>query len=214
MLTQGGSGIKIEGVQALQVDIVAYQAVYPRGCKVPLPPCLKHRFGLLNIQSEDNCFMLCILAALYSDMITLSKYPTLKHKEMNRNQRKNLKKRMESPKNYRHIIKLVKDKKLIDFTGFEGTFDLNNIGDFEVKNKISVTVYELDPDNKNVKANRFTTEMYDKHVIFLLVENENNAHLILIQDISAFLGQSGYPKAKLSPHCNLQLPHRDYGTHC
>lgn len=216
MLTQGGSGIKVEGVQALQVDIVAYQAVYPRGSRgrFTLPVCLRNRRGLLNIHSEDNCFMLCILAAFYADMIKLKKYPTLTQKQMNHAQKCALKTKLQIPRNYKHIIKWVKERKLIDFTGFEGTFDLNNIEDFENRNKISINIYEVDAETNNVKINRFTRSAYNKHVNLLLVQNGENAHLILIQNTSAFFGQQGYHKAKFCPYCGLRYNKQDHLQVC
>lgn len=203
MLTETGSGIKIEGILSLDVDIVVYQPVRPRGY-AKIPKGLRRRQGLLNIKCESGCFRLCILAALFGDQVKLTKYPNVNRKELTAMQRQTLKIKMQRPELYFDIINKVRKEALIDFNGYENEIDFTNLSQWEEKNKISVTVYQYDEDTKNVKAFRYTPYKFEQHVDLLLIGEENDSHLVLIQDNSRFFGKIDIRKRKTCPHCSVQ----------
>ncbi|MES2287973.1 MAG: hypothetical protein V4547_19955, partial [Bacteroidota bacterium] len=73
LLTESGSGIRIEGILSIEIDIGLYKPIRPRGY-IKLPDGLKSRHGLLNIKTEYDCFKLSIIAALYENNLRFPKY--------------------------------------------------------------------------------------------------------------------------------------------
>lgn len=213
MLTQSTSGIKIEGVLALQVDIAAYQPIFPRGYH-PLPKELKFRHGLLNIKTNDNCFMLCVLAALYGDMVGIKKCPNATKEQLSTVRRQVIKRKLQVPSTYKPIIKHVHENRLLDFNGFEGTFDINKIGEFEEKNLVSISIYAYDAPTRNIKPLKYTTRKFDRHVNLLLLGDGNDAHFVLIQDISKFLGKDGSHRIQICPHCSKRFRKANHLEEC
>jgi len=213
MLNELGSGVKVEGILALEIDISAYQPVKPRGYTT-LPAGLKRRKGLLNIKCEQDCFRLCILAALYGDLIKLRKHPDTPHSQLTLQQKKGLKRRMETSQNYNDIIAKVNREQLLDFTGFENTFDLNNLPVWEDRNGVGVTVYEFDEEIADVIQYRFPEKKFERYVSLLLIGGPDNFHLVLIQDPSSFFGKNHGHRANICPHCSTHYKNPSHVNEC
>ncbi len=201
MLTELGSGIKVEGIPAMEIDIVAYQPLKPKGY-TKLPVGLKRRNGLLNIKCDKDCFRLSILAALYGAMITLRKHPEVPISELTPKQKENLKMRMTAPKNYKNIIAMVKKDNLLDFSGFENTFDLNNLSSWEEKNSVGVTVYKYDEESASVIQHRYPERKFNTTVSLLLIGEGDTSHLVLIQDPASFFTNERGRRLDVCPYCS------------
>lgn len=201
MLSQTGSGIKVEGVLALECDIIAYQSVKPRGY-IKLPAGLKNRRGILNIKCKTDCFRLCILAAFYRHHIKLKKYPLAT--QLSRSRIQCLKRKQEVAANYRPIIDMVEKNKLFHFEGFTKSFDINRLHEWEKRNDCRIVVYEYDLETKNVIASKYTETTYPRFVHLLLLKRDDDYHLCLLYDVSKFFGIQGRKRAKICPHCGLR----------
>jgi len=85
-LTESGSGLRIEGILSIEIDIGIYKPIRPRGY-IEIPEGLKNRHGLLNIKTNTNCFMLSIVAALFEKIFSFAKYsdiPVSKRKNIHK----------------------------------------------------------------------------------------------------------------------------------
>ena len=79
-----GSGWSLVKVDRINIRVTSFQPLYG-GCYVPLPTEIqKHKYSLLNIENTDNrCFLYCILAALFPAKKNITRpgqYKGLEHK--------------------------------------------------------------------------------------------------------------------------------------
>ena len=132
---------------------------------------------IVNIETyENDCFKLCILAAL-----ELPKSKT--HKER--------------PSVYKKL------KRDFNFDGIEFPVQLRDIAKFEKQNKVSVNVFGIEEDGSLGVLHLCETE-FDEHVnLLLLVSDDGNYfHYSLITDLSAILSNQFRNKGRGKHICN------------
>ncbi|KAK3921390.1 putative DNA polymerase [Frankliniella fusca] len=181
-----GSQILFEKVERIEIRVAKYSPL--KGSSyLPLPENFKNpKKGLINIQNRDNkCFLYSCLAAL--------KLP---------------KSHPERVQNYTHRLGELKMSgisfpvKVTDITKFEG----QNLG-------ISVNVFGLE-DGVDVVPLRISKNHKERHINLLLLrddeEEEDNAHYVLIKDLSKFLAHLTTRKRALHWCENCLTP---YNTH-
>ncbi len=216
MLTESGSGIRIERIEEMEINIGIYKPIRPRGY-IEIPKGLQRRHGLLNIKTNVNCFKLCILAALFEDKLQLSlALPPEKAKYAYHNSNLFFKLKLEKPQTYDQIVLEVDRNKLLDFSGFESSIDINDIHLFERKNRISVNIYEYDDALKDVYPTRITTFSFgiERHINLLLLSNGSAEHLVLIRNPSRFFGRHDMDAKTVCPWCSQGFTDPDHLTKC
>jgi hypothetical protein len=111
---QRGSGWVFERVLSLEVNVARYRALRGDGY-VDLPPCLKQKQAMINVQNQDNeCFKWAVLSALH---------PVQVH-----------------PERISHYRPFEDE---LNFTGIKFPVELSDIAKFERKNNLAIFVYHL-----------------------------------------------------------------------
>ncbi|MES2286721.1 MAG: hypothetical protein V4547_13615 [Bacteroidota bacterium] len=215
LLTENGSGIRIEGILSVEVDIGIYKPIRPRGY-IKLPHGLKGRQGLLNIKTKDDCFKLSIIAALFEKQLRFPKYSDIAPEMLTNVQKKYIKRQMEKPETFKLLENTVKNDKLLDFSGFETEIDVNDLYVFEKNNGVSVNIYEFDENISDVYPSRITNNFFgmERHVNLLLLSQKQNAHIVLIREPSRFFGRHGLNTSSICPWCSQGFSSYDHLEKC
>lgn len=111
---QRGSGWQLGKLNQVYIQFSKYIA-RAGGCHTKLPKWIQNKGVTINIQTDMNCFVYSVLAALH---------PVRSHPER--------------PKKYEHLFTEY------DFTGIGDVVSINDISEFERNNNISINVYTLD----------------------------------------------------------------------
>ncbi len=123
---------------------------------------------------------------------------------------------MEKESTYTEVVRQVEKENLLDFTGFENNFDINDLHVFEKQNKVTINVYEYDDCKELVSPFRLTKFDFgtDKHINLLLLSNDFCHHIVLIRDISSFLGKMGNKRKDFCPWCTQGYSNPDHAKKC
>lgn len=215
LLTETGSGIRIEEFIGMDVNIGIYRPIRPRGF-IKLPKKLRGRHGLLNIKTKNQCFKLCIVAALFPEKIKFKKYSDVSEVDRTYYHKKYFTRMMQSETTYISAITEIENKKLLDFSGFENNFDINDLHLFEERNKLTINIYEWNDQDELVTPFRITKLNFGpkKHINLLLLSNDKGDHVVLIQDSSRFFGKSGFRKKQVCPWCLQGYVNPDHERRC
>lgn len=215
LLTETGSGIRIEEFINMEVNIGVYNPIRPRGY-IKFPKGLRGRHGLVNIKTQNHCFKLSVIASLYSDKIIFQKYSDIEEKDLTSCQKKYFKRQMENEKTYAEVIHQVEQEKLLDFSGFEGGFDINDLHIFEERNQVTINIYEYVESKADVAPFKLTKSNFgpSKHINLLLLSNNNGHHIVLIRDISSFFGKWGSKRKNICPWCTQGYDNPDHLKKC
>jgi len=210
LYNSNGSGHTVSQIFNAIITIGKYKPIAARGF-IPIPTCLSRRRGLLNIQgAEDFCFKYCVTANFFQDEVKeyRRRLCILRNEAtVGYNYNKNMKRTVECGKNYEPFF----DKFCWD--GLEFPISLDAFDTFELNNAISVNCFQN--EGKDILPIRLTTFVADRHVDLLRLESEDNAHYVLITDLSLFLGQRNKHKHYYCRYClksfvgkNVLLKHK------
>jgi hypothetical protein len=163
------------------------------GHKMPIPPALRNRRGIVNIQAPGNlCFHYSVICAY----LRLS--PS------------------DNPKSLRHYRVFERlDNSNYEIINWSSVSDpsgvaITDLDQFERDNQnISVNVYELGHDPRTLFPIRTTENEKTVHVNLLRVKYEENGaefyHFIFIRDLSMFTGRHGMPKRWYCYKCMISF---------
>ena len=131
------------------------------GSHIDLPPELKRRKAIINMQNEDNkCFLWCVLRALNP-----------------------------KDKNAERVDKDLKSKeKTLNMEGITFPVDFRGIDRFEKQNpEISISLLGYNEKEKvyPLQRSKYTGSEHD--ITLLLIKNGDNSHYCLVKNISALL---------------------------
>lgn len=218
LFNESRSGMTISSVDSIMCRIGHYRPVRAKGY-VELPAFLKRAKGVFNVRCNDSCFLFCILAGMFKDEILKSKYPGKKYEDLNANEKKILKSKIENPKSYETILKNVKQNNLLVTEGFEGEVNLTtDITNFEILNDCSINIYECKESSRTVQPIRISSVINkNRHFNLLYLskldaipeaevshygEEEFKSHLALITDLESVLNEQGRSKGKACLICS------------
>ena len=154
VFTQEGSGWSVQSIKEVEIHLVKYEP-HQGGCRsCVLPDSINKKHAIINMDCQTDCFMYSILAALHP-----------------------------VGKNRQRVFQYNQYKRNYDFSNVSGEVKVNAINKFEKTNSISINVYTLSLNEKNILPFRITKELQDKHVNLLLYDN----HYFLIANFDRLL---------------------------
>lgn len=160
---ENGSLWNLEYIRSLDLTVLAYEPILPRGGKrQTLPPWLKSRSSILNfkVPSDGRCFHLAVLASLHGGELAPSE--------------------RDYTRSYEQFFELY------DFSMLSPPVGLDQIGPFERENQISVNVFAA--EGKKIYGVRISETDYVKacDLVILSKRGESETHYAGIFDFDKF----------------------------
>jgi len=155
LFAEDGSGYKLHSVNYMEVRLGKYKPMRIKGY-IATPNAIGRK-NVINIKTkDDSCFMLSVLAGLKLGELRLPKTPHLRYADALKNEKKRFKTMYENPVSYRKLLAKVTLSGEIDFSGFTGAEEPDQIDEFEKKNPhISISVFDHDQRTiKNCKTRK------------------------------------------------------------
>ncbi len=219
LLSSELSGLNLITVTKIFITVMRYRPKQARGF-LPLPPLLKRKRGILNINEKTGqCFLYSMVAALNFDKIRVN---GKLFSEAKGRERENIKRKLEKPEAWasfieEHQLKLVNER--------YGE-DLSLIDLFENANDdISISIYRISKKEKAIVPCRMTTRMCNNHVTLLLIRRTDlpkklrkrfkvDMHFLVVYDISAFLALKKIHYVSACRFCGCFYRQPNHETSC
>lgn len=214
LYTDGQSGFSVTSFNFIQLKMGRFKSQIGKGY-IPLPKELCAKY-FINCKGEDSfCFIRSILAGLKRDCIRLPDKPRIFYQELEKNDKKRLKRLYENPKSYNALIKECQATKVIDFSGcYEGVNE-SQLDEFEAKNP-TISISAFVPSSNKLSVIRAAPVIREQHVDLLLLKKavlingllpdnkediEIKFHWATITNISGLLGKQGHRRSTLCDYC-------------
>jgi hypothetical protein len=166
------SGWALSRILNLTINVNKHNPLHA-GCNIEIPKQIRLKKAVINVKTKGNaCFAWSVVAALHPA-------------EKNTN-------RESSYPHYSTILNL---------KGIEFPMTLNQIKKFETLNDISINVYEKKED-LSILPIRLTDRKMDKHVNLLYMQNDNEGHFALINNLSRLLSSQINKKGHKKHFCD------------
>jgi len=198
----GGSNWKLHEIQRMLIKIGQYKSLvgYGKTKEFTIPKAL-NRKKLFIPQSTDGCFAIAVLIGLFYKDIHKQYFGELKWSDLKAYQRRKRRVLIEDPNSYMPIMQRMTKSKEIDFTGFLAGVDIYMIDEFEMRNDISINVYEFVDETPSPL--RLTEYSFPRHVdlLFLRYSDRGINHYATITDRGTFMGKHGDHKRERCKYC-------------
>ena len=140
--THKGSGWTIDRITTLEIRIAKYIPDSGGCADNKLPPMIKNKGALISFDCKTDCFIYCVLAALYPE-----------------------------DKNPQRYVKYQKYLHHFDFKEVKGHVQITDIPKFEKKNEISINIYSLDFKEDYIIPLQLSKYNYEKNIKMFLYSN-------------------------------------------
>jgi len=200
-----GSDWSIDSYNFMQLDVAQYQPLPDNllggGKYIAIPKSL-NRKGLINIQTDRQCFILSVVASLYKDTTRLPGLEELDHDALNYKQLEKLRRGWTRPDTwFSYLNKALASGQLILKKDWCHEVTVDMVYEFEEVNKIGVTIFGYDSKQKRFKIYKNPEQEYERTVDLLLLTEEfigedgiksQTGHFVAVPDVGRLFGKHGW----------------------